>query len=434
MINGTKNAPPASIVIPHFIVGAFSFLVLCLMMAFSPESFQLHYFNPDLLAITHLAVLGWASNIIFGALYQLLPVLAQSPLFSIKLARLSFFLFNLGVMVLVYSFYNFQVGLTMLTAAALLIIAVLLIFTNVYITIKRSEVKEIALDFISTSVFWLFVTMIIGSFMAINFVYPFIRTEHLTLLKVHANIGMAGWFILLIFGVASKLLPMFLLSQEVSDNKLKLSYFLINSALVLFLSDVLVFATIQRSIIYFSIAAIGIASFLIHILGVYRRRVRKVPDIGMKQSLIAVVFILIPLLIGFAINGNLFKGESVNVKFSIVYLTATVFGVISLLILGQTYKILPFIVWLDKYGNAAGKAKVPLPKDLYFESLAKAHFILFMFAFPLFLIGILLGQLLILQIAGVLLVIVALLYNFNVLKICYPPNLNSLNTISYGRT
>ncbi|MBN8692053.1 MAG: hypothetical protein J0L69_02600 [Bacteroidetes bacterium] len=434
MINGTKNAPPANIVIPHFIAGAFSFLVLCLLMALSPESFRLHYFNPNLLAITHLAVLGWASNVILGALYQLLPVLTQSPLYSIKLSRLSFFLFNLGVVILVYSFYNFRVGVIMLVAAALLITAVILVFTNVYLTIKKSDSKEIVLDFISTAIFWLFVTAVIGAFMAVNFVYPFIRTEHLTLLKVHANIGIAGWFILLIFGVASKLLPMFLLSHRVSDNKLKLSYFFINSSLVMFLTDVLVFCTLQRSVIYFSIAALGIISFLTYVYEIYKIRVRRMPDIGMKQSLIAVVFILIPLLMGFIINSNLFKGELVNIKFSMAYLTATIFGVISLLILGQTYKILPFIVWLDKYGSVAGKSKVPLPKDLYSESVAKLHFALFVLAFPLFLTGILFEYTFILQLANILLVIVALLYMYNVLKICYPSASNTLTSISYGRT
>lgn len=137
---------------------------------------------------------------------------------------------------------------------------------------------------------------------------------------------------------------------------------------------------------------------------------------------------------GFIINSNLFKGELVNIKFSMAYLTATIFGVISLLILGQTYKILPFIVWLDKYGSVAGKSKVPLPKDLYSESVAKLHFALFVLAFPLFLTGILFEYTFILQLANILLVIVALLYMYNVLKICYPSASNTLTSISYGRT
>jgi len=400
---------------------------------FSAESFHLHYFNPKLLAVTHLAVLGWISNVIFGALNQLLPVLTLSPLYSTILPRIAFIMYNLGVAFLVYGFYYFDFGTLMILGVVFLVLSVLMIFANIYITIHKSEEKGIELDFISTSVFWLFVTVLIGTFMVVNFIYPFISTEHLTMLKLHAHIGLAGWFVLLIFGVASKLMPMFLLSPDVKKNKLKLSYAFINVALVLLFADVIIFCTLERSLIYFSIALIGVISFMTHILEVYKKRVRKIPDIGMKQSLVAIALIFIPLIIGFVFNSGVFKNEFVNIKMNIAYLTTLIFGFISLLIFGQTYKILPFIVWMHKYSGAAGKSKTLLPKDLYSEMVAKAHFAIFVLAFPLFVLGIMFHLEVVFQVAIVLFILVAILYNYNIFKICFSSGPKAEADFEYGR-
>ena len=48
-----------------------------------------HYYHPRLLALTHVLALGWITLAIFGATYQLVPVVIERPLWSDRLAALA---------------------------------------------------------------------------------------------------------------------------------------------------------------------------------------------------------------------------------------------------------------------------------------------------------------------------------------------------------
>ncbi|OIQ66546.1 hypothetical protein GALL_518810 [mine drainage metagenome] len=59
-------------------------------------------------------------------------------------------------------------------------------------------------------------------------------------------------------------------------------------------------------------------------------------------------------------------------------------GWITALILGQTFKTLPFIVWVKHYEHLTGKVKTPMPADLFKNSLLKvqtAGFLVFCLTF-----------------------------------------------------
>ncbi|MDX9924980.1 MAG: hypothetical protein RBS48_09455, partial [Ignavibacteriaceae bacterium] len=81
----TAYAPPYKIVMKYFFTAIFSFFLLNLLLAFNYDSFMGHHFQPKILALTHIATLGWITMLIFGALFQLIPVILQVKLFSEKL-------------------------------------------------------------------------------------------------------------------------------------------------------------------------------------------------------------------------------------------------------------------------------------------------------------------------------------------------------------
>ncbi|MBU0696487.1 MAG: cytochrome C oxidase subunit I, partial [Bacteroidetes bacterium] len=70
------------IVISHYLLAAINFLALAPMLALAVNDLGGHYFQPHLLAITHTAALGWGTVIIFGACYQLVPVILETELYS----------------------------------------------------------------------------------------------------------------------------------------------------------------------------------------------------------------------------------------------------------------------------------------------------------------------------------------------------------------
>src|SRR5690348_4029407 len=101
MMSNTKHVsgyhmPAKATIIPYYILAAICFVIVTFLYLFAIPSFQGHYFQPHILAIVHLSVLGWATMIIMGATNQLSPVIADSPLFSEKLPVVSLILLSTG--------------------------------------------------------------------------------------------------------------------------------------------------------------------------------------------------------------------------------------------------------------------------------------------------------------------------------------------------
>ncbi|MEZ5029169.1 MAG: hypothetical protein R2765_10350 [Ferruginibacter sp.] len=83
----------------------------------------------------------------------------------------------------------------------------------------------------------------------------------------------------------------------------------------------------------------------------------------------------------------------------------------------MTFKTLPFIVWNKVYHQRSGLGKTPNPKDLFNNNIFKSMAVAYIAGFIIFVIGILTGKDILLKSGAVLLLITALLYNQNVLKV-----------------
>ncbi|GAB1450240.1 hypothetical protein MASR2M47_02960 [Draconibacterium sp.] len=206
----SQNAPSPKVVVPHYVFGGVILFLTSVLIVFYPAAFTQHFFSAQLLAITHLLVLGWITMIIFGALYQLLPVIMEVKLYSEQLAKFSFALLGVGTVLLAFAFWRFSFGVVMYVAGSLIVISVILFVINVLRTAQSSSKNVVERTFIVSSVIWLLFTVLAGLALAVNLSHPYLKVSHIELLKLHAHAGLVGWFIQLIIGVSSKLLPMFM--------------------------------------------------------------------------------------------------------------------------------------------------------------------------------------------------------------------------------
>ncbi len=413
-LTSTQKAPSPNLITPHFVLGGFSLVVVAFILMLYPSAVQQHYFNPVLLASTHLLVLGFITLICFGALYQLLPVILDVKLYSEKIGITTLFTLVVGVFFLVISFWNLNLKEVFYVAGTLISIAILLFTTNVFLTIKQDSNPSIEKLFVIAATVWLFITVILGFLFGLNLSFNFFDISHLELLKLHAHIGIFGWFIQLIIGIGSKLFPMFLLSYEASKKPLNIAFYTLNVGLLLgFLS---LFSTSKSSIkIAVFLVLIAIGSFLYFIFETYTKRVKKSIDYGMKKAVLAVVILLIPFLI--IISLFYFQSTEFSVTQSFLYGFALLIGFITMLVMGLTYKTLPFIIWLKLYKDYVGKHKIPMPKDLYSESTQKLQLLLFIGSLITIPIGILFSFKLIIRVGTIMLFASTIFYFLNILKI-----------------
>ena len=410
---GTNNAPSAKSVIPYFVLSAVSWLTAMVFIAFNPSSIlESVYFNEVLLTITHILVLGFVTSVIFGALFQLLPVIFLQKIYSERITKTIFYLLIIGTVGLCSSFYFDSNALGLTVFGSLINIAVILFIINVWKTIGKSTENKAAKLFIKTSAVWLALTTVAGLLLAINFLTPFLPFAHLELLKVHAHFGIIGWFVFLIIGVSSVLIPMFLLVHNLDKRPLYFAYVFLLSSLVLGgISKLTGIYTLMY--ISYGLGSIGIIYYLNFITVIYKLRPRKHLDYGLKKTMAAF-----PALILVILSAVLFiAGVKITIDLSVFYVIVLIIGFVSTIILGQFYKTLPFIVWMKVYKPFVGKEKTLLPKDLYNYSILKYQFFAHVSGFVLFFTSLLLHLISLFYLGIGLLMIGAVLFLINVMQV-----------------
>lgn len=413
----SQNAPSVYVVIPHFIIGGMFWFIAVVLLSLSPEMLLGHYFNNKLLAVTHLIIFGWINMIIFGTLYQLLPVILEVKIFSEKLAMLSLGSLTIGAILLPIAFWNFWLNVFMHIAIGFLLFSVTIFSINVFFT-ENSKKSNIEKLFIRTSTLWLLFTVIVGTMLAINLTHPYLPVSHIELLKLHAHAGIIGWFFQLVMGVGSKLFPMFLVSHQVDRKNIKGSYYFTNIGLVLLIIS-LYFQAQWGIVVSAFIVMLGVFQYLTFLFKTYHRRVKRKLDTPMKQSMIAFLwFLLIPLILLIIWILKNTSSELIT-PISIVYGSVWLVGFFSSLIMGQTFKILPFIVWLEIYKNRKDKEKMIYPKDLYYDHWFRWQLWFFNIGMMIILAGILVQKKMLIPIGGSGLIVASILYNLNMLRVIF---------------
>ncbi|POY35164.1 hypothetical protein C3K47_16415 [Solitalea longa] len=410
----------ARMISAHFVAGGLAYLIVCVLLISSGDAFAGHFFHPQLLAMVHLAALGWITMIIIGSIYQIVPVILNVDLFSTKLAVYTFISLIIGIAGLSCTFLHFITGIIMQVSAVVLLTSLVSFCVNIWFTASKNKKENIQSDFILTSLLWLLVTVILGTLLVFNLSYAFLPEEHLHYLKLHAHIGFGGWFILLVMGVLSKLAPMFLLSKPTTEKPLKISWYLVNLAISLFLIDML-FNKGSLGIVCWVIFAFGIGAYAIFIISVWKNRLRRKVDLILHVTYKILPVIFVALAIGLILL--ICQPDQTFLNLCKVYGTLVLGGFLTGLILAQTFKILPYLVWLEKYEKKAVLEKVPQPHDLYHATWLKLQFAFFIPGLVMLIMGIIIKTEMLIIVGSAAMLISAVFYNLNIFRlICVKPN------------
>lgn len=360
-----SKAPPLLLPGEHF-TAAMLFLVLGAIgvVVIAPDLAAGAYPAPRVVGVTHLFTLGWITTSIMGALYQFLPVALGEPIRSVRAGHLSFVLYVPG-------FAAFVMGLllgsttVLLAGAATLGMGVLLFAANLGASLWRSTRRDVTWWALAGADLFLVITLVFGLSLAGNLRWAYLGGAHRTALGTHLHIALAGWVLLVMVGVAHRLLPMFLLSHGAGDRFAK-------AAVGLLAAGAATLAIghhgppIVRLWLPAALIGAGLVAFLLQARQFYRHRHRPVLDPGMRLAAAALGL----LAVGLGLAGPVvLAGASARV--STAYVLVLVLG-ISLFVAAHYYKIIPFLVWYHRFGPSVGKRPVPRVSELYSSREATA--------------------------------------------------------------
>lgn len=319
------------------------------------------FFMPQVAAATHLFALGWIMLSIFGALYQFLPVAVGQPLRFTSLAYVGLAAHTLGLMGFIGGLVSGARGLLYLGACGLSSSFISVAF-NLVATLRRADERPLTWWALLGSALFLVVTPAYGLALGLNLHGDLSLSQRFVTVASHAHVALVGIVLLVMVGVAHRLLPMFLLSHGASERPAW-------AALALLFGGALMLSIPYRNTFYltaaYAMSGLGALAFLIQAALFFKRRVRRAIDPGMRLAGAGLIGLTVALLIApFALS----RGTSHPPLLSAYFVA--LLGAISLFIAGHYYKIVPFIVWYHRYGPLVGLQKVPKVAELYSEKLA----------------------------------------------------------------
>ncbi|NDI33787.1 hypothetical protein [Chengkuizengella sediminis] len=328
------------------------------------------YRTPEIWMTAHLLLLGFVMMVAMGAMYQLVPVVFLTPIWSEKFGFLQFFISAMGIL-------SFSVSLAYyleyaMYSGGLTLLGILMFLFQMWKTIKKQSNKNILTVFVGTALICLLLTICLGILLTVNLGLNIDLINHFTVLKTHILLGLAGWFTLLIFGFSYKMIPMFSLSHGYS---MKLSMYVYCTYVSGLLISVLSFSLDSKIILKFGfiLLLIGFSIFILHMKNILKKRLKKNLDRAFVFSLIGILFGWILHLI--AMFYVLFFEISISIIGILIYLY--IFGWIIFSIMGYLYKIVPFLWWTHRYSEQVGKTDVPILKNIANEKLGAFLFFSF---------------------------------------------------------
>lgn len=407
-------APPFKVVRQYFIAATITFIILNGLMLFSYKYIHGYHFQPRLLAFAHLAILGWATMIIMGAMTQLVPVILETSIFSVRIARWGLWLFLLGVLGLVSHFWLLGTSgaAGMLSSAGTVFAGILLFVINIGLTLRKVRSINISVAHIIAAITYLGTVATIGLLLGINLEYPFITGNHMHYLALHAALGFAGWFSMVIMGVSYRLLPMFTLSYSYKTWPGWVAFGLVNAGILGIIIEFILDKPLYSSVII----AAGLFMFSYQVILIIGGRMRKSLDLGLRHAALAYGYVPVAALTGVYIALS-HAMPATRQRFVLAYGFIVIFGCISFLVIGMMYKVVPFLVWFHKYSDKVGKEKVPLLKDMFPERIGNLQFWLINTGVPGVITGLFLDNQVIVGAGISLMFIGSLLFGYNMLTV-----------------
>jgi len=351
-------SPPIKMMQPYFLLSA-AFLLLSMLILLTLDPF-VDVQSFELIGWVHLYMLGFVMMGIFSAMAQLGPIVVETQHYSVKIFNYLWIFLLLGLLFMMLGFY-YNVSF-LLPGGTLVFLAMLIYATEFLLTLKNSRRKTSITKAMKMSNFFLLLGIITGLVMAAAFSGYLSLNPH-DILQVHTFGLVVGFVILLIMGISIILIPMFGSSARISDNEFTKSFYTIALSVVIMMLSPFFYTPLLKNISYLlSIVAILLYFYQLYTMTSSRKRVKH--DIWAKSMYVAFSSFSVAFIV---LCYYLLSDSLVALKLGMWILFI---GFFSFVIIGNFYKIIPFLVWFHVYSPLIEERAVPMLHELLDNRLA----------------------------------------------------------------
>lgn len=373
-------APPFRLIAPFFIVGVLFYLFGAVFaLFFEPDS--LSYLDNTVIALVHLFLLGFVMMIIFGAMAQLVPVVLEVGHFGVEFFYIIWPLLLIGTALMVFGFVYAPALLPY--GGVIVLVSMMIFILDIVLTLKKVKKFNFAMLSIVIANTFLFFGVIIGIILALGYAGQ-LDVDTKALLKGHVYL-VVGYIMVTIMGLSMVLIPMFGLSHNFSWKPVKIALSMISVGVV-FVVIASIFDVVVFEYLGYILSILALFIYFYQIITLYTSRARKEHDIYALSLYFSYSALIVSLILGIV---YLFIGGD-SILLSCGWLMIT--GFFGSLITGHLYKIVPFLIWFERFSPLVGKQKIPMLADIVPKKSANTQLIFSVIGISISTFGILIGS------------------------------------------
>lgn len=352
-------SPPIKLMKPYFMLSGF-FYLLSMLWLFSIDPMDaLSDFS--IISWVHIYMLGFVMMAIFSAMAQLGPVVVETKHHNVNLFKYIWIFLTFGLVLMIMGFY---INIKFLTYGGLLVLIAMSIYaTEFFMTLTKARRKTSITNAMKMSNLFLLLGIISGLIMAFGF-NGYIDINPDSILKTHTFGLVVGFVILLIMGISIILVPMFGFSKRISDNEFSSSFYtLCLGVTTMLLSPFFLTVYLEKSAYILTITAILL--YFYQLFKMTKSRKKVVHDVWAKSMYVGFSSFVLSFIL---LISYLFSENELILKLGMWVMLVGFFGFV---IIGNFYKIIPFLVWFQIYAPLIEEQDVPMLHELLSEKISK---------------------------------------------------------------
>ena len=348
--------PSSALPLVYFVgahVGLAAALLILVLDPALPGAYVLH---PRMAAVVHLVTIAWISGSILGAFYVVAPLALGMPLPVGRGDWVACGAFFAGTAGMVLHFGNGRYDV-MAGAGWLVLSAVVWLAARAARGARRSTAPWPVLLHVLLAFTNMIAAALFGIALGVDRVSGVFGWPPVAAAFAHAHLAAIGWPLMMVVGLAYRLVPMFLPARMPTGAGLALSAVLIEAGLV-----VLVVGVLRDSLAAPAgalVIAAGLASFVRQMRGAVKQRLPRPPALPRRdwstwQTHAALLWLIIAATLGIVLT--LTAGHNWRLRLMWVYGVAGLVGFIAQIVVGIQGRLVPMYAY---YRAMASRRGVP---------------------------------------------------------------------------
>ncbi len=348
-----EQGPPLAVPLSFFFLAPVAMVGASALLLIHGDTVIWNRWVPATLAFTHVGTLGFLCPVMFGALYQIIPVVAGGTVPRLRLAHVVHLCLVLGVVSLVLAFLGGS-KVAFLVAGGSLTAALVLFLIPVAIALIRAPTRSHTVTGVRVAVIGLALVSGFGLRAVCSRFTADLNLDWLAWTVAHASFGLVVWVGGLITAVSWQVLPMFYLADPLPRVSRILSLWLTFSAATI--PAVLLLIGADAQTVSLAVGPGAAAIWLLHPVVAairLRRRRRRRADISLRFWYTGLG--CAPVVFAAALAALWLDDP----RWPLVFGWLAIWGWAGMIVHGMLTRIVPFLVWFHRFAALVGLEPVP---------------------------------------------------------------------------